>query len=76
MRRTLTKAEMQWAQALHANWVLQCEAEGMPVPPEPIDSVIQAAHVGFCRLNEAKAFAIDQAQAEKVYREAHGCKAN
>ena len=47
MRRTLTDAELRWAETLHIYWTRQCEAEGMPVPAEPIDSVIQAAQWAF-----------------------------
>ena len=76
MRRELTDAEMRWAEGLHIQWVQQCEAEGMEIPPEPIDSVIAAAIVGFCRLAEAQQFAINQATAELMHNKAHGSKAH
>ncbi len=62
MRRTLTDAEWTFAQGLHERWAEQCKAEGMPVPPEPLDSVMQAAFIGLSRLHEAKQEAIQQAQ--------------
>ena len=75
-RRTLTDAEMSWAEALHTRWVEQCEAEGFPVPPDPVTSVVQAAYVGMSRLYEAERWAIEQAQRELAEMAKVGIKAS
>ena len=62
MRRELTDAEWTWAEGMHKRWAEQCEAEGMPIPPEPLDSLIQAAIIGLSRLHEAEQGAIERAQ--------------
>ena len=64
MRRTLTDAEMRWAETLHMRWAEQCKAEGMPIPPDPLTSMVQAAYVCMSRLYEAERGAIEQAQRE------------
>ena len=76
MRRRLTDAEMKWAEGLHFHWSAQMEAQGFPVPPEPLDSVMQAAIIGMSRLDEATREAIEQAQRQAAQMKADGVKSN
>ena len=74
MRRELNDAEWTWAEALHWRWSQQCKAEGLPVPPGPLDSVIEAAIIGISRLDEATNEAIERAQREAAQMAGDGRK--
>ena len=76
MRRTLTDAEQRWAENFHSHWTRQCEAEGWPVPAEPIVSLMEAAIIGMSRLHEATDEAIERAQREAAQMARDGHKAN
>ena len=76
MRRELTDAEWTWAEGMHWRWSQQCKAEGLPVPPGPIDSVMQAALIGLSRLDEAEQGAIEQAQRQLAEMAKRGKKSS
>ena len=76
MLRELTEGERTFIEALHKRWCDQCEAEGYPVPADPLSSLVQAAVIGFSRLRESEDRAIEYAQREVEAMKREGYKPN